>query len=94
MNLTAAELKKVDELLDRPYLTPKLLQELHCFKTLKLKAEIEGLYETSTDYFIRDYLSTKILGIPQPFIDGLVKAGNQWYKTGKDSYINSNTQAD
>lgn len=86
--LTAAELKKVDDLLDRPYMTPKLLQELHCFKKRKIKAEIEGLYETTTDYFIRDFIPTKILGIPQAFIEGLIDSGNQWYRLGRDSYMN------
>jgi hypothetical protein len=92
MNLTTAELKKVDELLERPYLTPKLLNELNCFKKRKFKAEIEGLYETTTDYFIKDFIPTKIRGIPQPFVDGLIKAGSQWYKRGKDSYMKFNCE--
>lgn len=85
-DLTAAELKKVDELLERPYLNAKLIQELNWFKTRKFKAEIEGLYETTTDYFIRDFIPSKINGLPQEFIHALAKNGIEWYKE-KDSNV-------
>lgn len=78
--LTAAELKKVNELLKRPYLNTKLLLELNNLKERKLKAEIEGLYEQSAEYFIKDFIPSKISGAGDPLMEILEKGGSQWYK--------------
>lgn len=58
--LTEADLKKVDELLERPYTNWMMRRELNCFKTRRLKAEIESIYHFSIDYLINDYIPRKI----------------------------------
>ena len=65
--MTAAELKKVDELLERPYMNAQLKRELTHLKTRKLKAEIENIYKCSIDYLIKDYIPQKIRSVDEPF---------------------------
>lgn len=60
VELTEADLKKVDELLERPYVNPLLRRELNCFKARRFKAEIENIYHYSIDYLINDYIPRKI----------------------------------
>lgn len=65
--MTAGELKKVDELLTRPYMYPELQRELNHLKSREYKAEIEGIYDISVDYLIKDYIPQKIRAIDEPF---------------------------
>lgn len=66
MDLTAAELKKVDELLKRPYVRGQLERELNFLKVRKLKAEIESLYSHTIDFIINNYIPQKIRNIAEP----------------------------
>jgi DNA topoisomerase VI subunit A len=66
VDMTAAELKKVDELLERPYMNPQLERELQHMKSRKIKAEIESIYHYSVEYLIRDYIPRKISAIEMP----------------------------
>lgn len=68
VELTAADLKKVDELLQRPYLNAQLKRELKCFQARRSKAEIESVYHFSIDYLINDYIPRKIRLLPMPNI--------------------------
>jgi DNA topoisomerase VI subunit A len=66
IDMTEADLKKVDELLLRPYVDRKIRQELNIFKRLKLKAEIESLYHFSTDFLVNDFIPRKIRELEMP----------------------------
>ncbi|KAL7026491.1 hypothetical protein ACKWTF_005043 [Chironomus riparius] len=64
--LTDADVKKVDELLARPYINDHLKTELAHLKNRGLKAEIESIYHFSIDYLIHDYIPQTIAAIPGP----------------------------
>lgn len=66
MDLTEAELKKVDELLKRPYANGRLERELNFLSVRKLKAEIESLYNCSIEFIINNYIPQKIRNIAEP----------------------------
>lgn len=68
IELTAADVKKVDELLQRPYVNDLLRRELRCFKTRRLKAEIENVYHYSIDFLINEFIPRKIRLIEMPSI--------------------------
>ncbi|KAG5685014.1 hypothetical protein PVAND_014217 [Polypedilum vanderplanki] len=59
-DMTAADLKKVNDLMQRPYMNPQLERELVHMKNRKQKAEIESIYDYSVDYLIQDYIPRKI----------------------------------
>jgi DNA topoisomerase VI subunit A len=69
--LTPADLKKVDELLQRPYVNQQLSSELNTFKTIKFKAEIESILHFSIDYLVLDYIPRKIMSIAMPPVEFL-----------------------
>jgi DNA topoisomerase VI subunit A len=71
VDLTEADLKKVDEMLERPYTedNEQLQRELEHFKARKFKAEIESVYHFSTDFLINDYIPRKIRLIEMPEIE-------------------------
>lgn len=62
-NATPEDLKKVDELLERPYVVGQLREELFWLKTRKKKAEIECLYEQSLNYIINTYIPNQALNL-------------------------------
>lgn len=66
VDLTPADLKKVDELLQRPYVNEQMRRELNCFKARRSKAEIEGIYHYSIENLIKDYIPKKIRLIEMP----------------------------
>lgn len=68
VDLTPADLKKVDELLQRPYVNDLMRRELNCFEARQLKAEIEGIYHYSIENLINDYIPRKIRLIEMPQI--------------------------
>lgn len=68
IELTSADAKKVEELLQRPYVNDLLRRELTCFKTRRLKAEIENIYHYSIDFLIDEYIPRKIRLIGMPSI--------------------------
>ena len=59
-------MKKVDEMLERPYIDRQIMRELSYLKTMPFKAEIESLYHFSTDFLINDYIPKKIRLIEMP----------------------------
>jgi len=67
--LTDADVKKVGELLARPYINDHLKTELEHLKNRGLKAEIESIYHFSIDYLIYDYIPQKIAAISSPLKD-------------------------
>lgn len=62
-------MKKVDELLARPYINDHLKTELEHLKFRGLKAEIESIYHFSVDYLVNDYIPQKIAAIQGPMGD-------------------------
>lgn len=72
IEMTAADAKKVNELLKRPYISDRLRSELNHLRRRKLKAEIESIYQCSMDYLITDYIPTKILLVGEP-LQGVIK---------------------
>jgi meiotic recombination protein SPO11 len=60
---TPEDLKKTDEILERPYVCGRLREELFWLKTRKKKAEIECLYEQSMSYLFNNYIPTKIVNL-------------------------------
>lgn len=68
VDLTEADLKKVDELMKRPYMNPFLKSQLKCLKYRRLKAEIESFYLYSIDFLINEYIPRKIRTIELPSI--------------------------
>lgn len=58
--LTPDDLKKVNELIKRRYITPNIKAELQIFEYAKNKAEIEALYEFSPTYLVREFIPTTI----------------------------------
>jgi DNA topoisomerase VI subunit A len=69
MTLTEGDLKKVDDLLKRPYITADLQRELNIFKERQLKAEIEAMYFYSIEYLINDFIPRKIRRVLNPFFN-------------------------
>lgn len=67
ITMTEGDLKKVDELLKRPYITPDLHRELNVFKERQMKAEIEAIYFYSIEYLINDFIPRKIRRAVVPF---------------------------
>lgn len=68
VDLKPGDLKKVDELLERPYVNRTMRRELNCLKERRIKAEIEGIYRLSVDYLINDYIPRKIRYVEGPAI--------------------------
>lgn len=60
MALTDEDLKRVDELSQRCYLTNDIRMELERFQRDKKKAEIEALYMFSPTHLVDQYLPTMI----------------------------------
>lgn len=58
--LTDDDIKKVEMLLERPYVCEKIQKELKFLLNEKKKAEIEALYLFSSSYLIDQYLTTMI----------------------------------
>lgn len=67
ITMTEGDLKKVDELLKRPYITLDLHRELNVFKERQMKAEIEAIYFYSIEYLINDFIPRKIRRAVVPF---------------------------
>lgn len=66
LDLTEKDLKKIDELLERPYMNAMLKRELNCLRTSLKKAEIESLYNFSINNLISDYIPRKIRSLETP----------------------------
>lgn len=66
VELTDADMKKVHELLQRPYMNPFLKTQLQCLQHRRIKAEIESIYHYSIDYLINEYIPRKIRSIEMP----------------------------
>lgn len=66
IDLTEKDLKKIEELLERPYIDALLKRELNHFKTSLKKAEIESLYNFSINNLINDYIPRKIRSLETP----------------------------
>lgn len=64
--LTDADLKKINELMKRPYMNENVKKELEHLKTRGLKAEIESIYHFSIDFLVHDYIPGKIAMIANP----------------------------
>ena len=60
MELTERDVKKIDELLKRPYINQFIMKELKMMKLINLKAEIESLCDISANYLIDNYLPNKM----------------------------------
>lgn len=60
---TAEDLKKTDEMLQRPYVRGRLREELFWIKTCKKKAEIENMYQLSMDFFLNSYIPEKVMNL-------------------------------
>lgn len=60
IDLTSADKKRLNNILNRPYLTPSVAEELKILRENGVKAEIEGLYTVSDNYIIDEYLIHKI----------------------------------
>lgn len=71
-NATKEDLKKVDEILDRPYATGIIREELFWIKTRKKKAEIESLYDLSLDYLFNTYIPNKVINLEPLEIENLL----------------------
>lgn len=65
--MTEADVKKVNELLKRPYINNlQLRRELNYFLNRRLKCEIENVYTYIIEHFINDYIPRKIRLIEMP----------------------------
>lgn len=58
--LNAEDKRKLQNLLDRPYINDHVHRELLIMKQINLKAEIEGIGDSSCAYLIDVYLRNKI----------------------------------
>lgn len=57
------DLKKTDDMLQRPYVRGRLKEELFWIKTRKKKAEIESLYNSSLDFLLNSYIPDKVVNL-------------------------------
>lgn len=60
MPTTVEDNRKLQNILDRPYISDHVRQELVIMKQAKLKAEIEGIADSSCSYLIDVYLRNKL----------------------------------
>lgn len=58
--LTEEDKRKLDNILNRPFINDHVHHELLIMKQINLKAEIEGISESSYTYLIDVYLRNKI----------------------------------
>lgn len=58
--MTADDNRKLDNILNRPFINDHVHRELLIMKQANLKAEIEGISESSCAYLIDVYLRNKI----------------------------------
>lgn len=58
--LTDEDIKKIDEMLERPYITEELRLQLTQMRKDKIKAEIEALSTFSSTYLVDQYLPSTI----------------------------------
>lgn len=60
MALTAEDNRKLDNILNRPFINDHVHRELLIMKQANVKAEIEGISNSSSSYLIDVYLRNKI----------------------------------
>lgn len=60
VSLTAEDKRKLQNLINRPFINDNIHQELLIMKENNLKAEIEGISDSSCSYLIDVYLRNKI----------------------------------
>lgn len=58
--LTAEDIRKLDNILNRPFINDHVHRELLLMKQANVKAEIEGISNSSCSYLIDVYLRNKI----------------------------------
>lgn len=58
--LTAEDIRKLDNILNRPFINDHVHRELLIMKRASVKAEIEGISNSSSSYLIDVYLRNKI----------------------------------
>lgn len=60
MELSDEDKRKLDNILNRPFINDRVHRELLIMKQINLKAEIEGISDSSCTYLIDVYLRNKI----------------------------------
>lgn len=60
LNLTYEDKKKIEEMLERPYINDELREQLTEMRKNKKKVEIESLYTFSSTYLLDQYLPSSI----------------------------------
>lgn len=58
--LTASEVKKVNSMLDRSYISAEIKKQLKVLLETRTKSEIESLHEFSPTYLAREYIPNMI----------------------------------
>lgn len=69
---TPEDLKKTDDILQRPYVRGRLREELYWIKTRKKKAEIENLYQLTLDFLLNNYIPDKVVNLEPYEIETLL----------------------